>query len=31
MKEVPGDHFPAYTEEFLRRMAEAFRAPAGTV
>ena len=31
MKEVPGDRFPAYTEEFLRRMAEAFRAPAGTV
>ncbi|GBD28003.1 V-type ATP synthase alpha chain [bacterium HR31] len=29
MKEVPADRFPAYTEEFLRRMAEAFREPAG--
>jgi len=30
MKEVPADRFPVYTEEFLRRMAETFRAPAGT-
>lgn len=29
MKEVPADRFPAYTEEFLRRMGEAFREPAG--
>ncbi len=29
MKEVPADRFPGYTEEFLRRMADAFRAPAG--
>ncbi len=28
MKEVPADRFPAYTEEFLQRMADAFRTPA---
>ncbi|GBD30954.1 V-type ATP synthase alpha chain [bacterium HR32] len=29
MKEVPADRFPAYTEEFLQRMVDAFRAPVG--